>query len=315
MVWGGRRLGEVLGKSLGNGASYGESWEVSDHALHRSRVASGPLAGCTLRELMEARAADLLGTAAATHAAFPWLVKFLDARDWLSVQVHPDAEAVKHLWPGENSKTEAWFILEAAPGSRVFAGLLPGIDAPQLRSALDAGTVDRCLHSFEPTRGDCVFLPAGTVHAVGGGVLMAEIQQTSDATFRLFDWNRCDSAGKVRTLHIDQALESIHWDRGPVQPVSLRQNASALPMGDQVPRQPLVRCPYFEADHICSSKAFAVGGDQRLHGLLVSNGRGRWLAGGEEEVRAGEVWVIPACLGPIWCEPSPSLEGLLFTLP
>ena len=123
-------------------------------------------------------------------------MKFLDARDWLSVQVHPDEEAVLRLWPGEGAKTEAWFVLAADPGSRIYAGLEPGTDKAGFRAALQAGTVAKCLHHFEPRPGDCVFLPAGTVHAVGGGVLMAEIQQTSDATFRLFDWHRRDAQGK-----------------------------------------------------------------------------------------------------------------------
>src|SRR5262249_32387283 len=152
---------------------YGESWEVSDHPLHRSIVADGPWAGTSLRQLMEQERGELLGRAAERHAVFPWLVKFLDANDWLSVQVHPDEQAVQEMGPGEGSKTEAWFVIDAAPESRIYAGLLPGVDETRLRAALAAGTVTDCLHCFTPQPGDCVFLPAGTVHAVGGGVLMA----------------------------------------------------------------------------------------------------------------------------------------------
>jgi mannose-6-phosphate isomerase len=219
MVWGGRRLETVLHKPLPTEEAYGESWEVSDHALHRSIVESGPATGSSLRDLMERQREGLLGRAAPRYAVFPWLVKFLDASDWLSVQVHPDEEAVRRFWPGEGSKTEAWFVLDAAPGSRIYAGLRPGIDEQRLRTAIAAGTVAECLHSFEPRPGDCVFLPAGTVHAVGGGVLIAEVQQTSDATFRLFDWNRRDSQGKPRQLHVEEGLASIHWEQGPVEPV------------------------------------------------------------------------------------------------
>src|SRR5207244_4153139 len=156
----------------------GESWEISDHPLHRSVVANTPLAGATLRHLMETRRDEMMGLAS-VRATFPLLVKYLDANDWLSVQVHPDEEAVKKLWPGEGSKTEAWFTVDAAPGSRIYAGLLPGVGERELRAALHAGTVAECLHSFEPHPGDCVLLPAGAVHAVGGGVLLAEVQQTS----------------------------------------------------------------------------------------------------------------------------------------
>src|SRR5205823_3396050 len=186
------------------------------HPLHRSRISTGPHRGRTLRDLMEQQRVALLGPSAAVHEQFPWLIKFLDACDWLSVQVHPDERTVRRLWPGEGSKTEAWFVLDAQLGSRIYAGLLPGTDEQCLRAAAGEGTVAECLHSFTPRPGDCVFLPAGTVHAVGGGVLLAEVQQTSDATFRLFDWNRRDAQGKSRPLHLDEALASTHWHRGPV---------------------------------------------------------------------------------------------------
>jgi mannose-6-phosphate isomerase len=126
MVWGGRQLGEALGKALPTAERYGESWEISDHASHPSVVATGPAAGRNLREMMAREAAWLLGKE--TKGPFPWLVKFLDASDWLSVQVHPDENAVGRLWPGEGPKTEAWFVLSAEPESRVYAGLLPGGD-------------------------------------------------------------------------------------------------------------------------------------------------------------------------------------------
>src|SRR5205823_6838962 len=191
------------------------------HPLHRSRISTGPHRGRTLRDLMEQQRVALLGPSAAVHEQFPWLIKFLDACDWLSVQVHPDEQTVRRLWPGEGSKTEAWFVLDAQPGSRIFAGLLPGVDERGLREAATGGTVANCLHGFAPRPGDCVFLPAGTVHAVGGGVLIAEVQQTSDATFRLYDWDRRDAQGQGRTLHIEESLACIDWGQGPVEPVRI----------------------------------------------------------------------------------------------
>src|SRR5438105_4795796 len=128
MVWGGRSLGAILGKALPTAEPYGESWEVSDHPSHRSVVAEGRWEGRTLRRLMEEQRGALLGPAADVYTTFPWLVKFLDACDWLSVQVHPDDASVRRLWPGEGGKTEAWFVLDAAPTGRVYAGLLPGVD-------------------------------------------------------------------------------------------------------------------------------------------------------------------------------------------
>jgi mannose-6-phosphate isomerase len=310
MVWGGRRLGDVLGKALPTGEPFGESWEVSDHKLHFSVVASGPLAGQTIHDLMRTHRTDLLGSA--NLDTFPWLVKFLDCNDWLSVQVHPDEEAVKRLLPGEGSKTEAWFILDVAPGGRVWAGLKPGVDEPKLRAALDAGTVTECLHSFEPSPGDCVFLPAGTVHAVGGGVLMAELQQTSDATFRLFDWNRKDASGKSRVLHLTESFASIHWEYGPVNPVraeGFRELRAGRMTGRR--RQTLVECAYFRLEYVQEGEPFALGGTGRLQTAVVLTGQGHWAEG--EALATGQTWVLPASMPLAECRPTGPLALLLAT--
>ena len=311
MVWGGRRLGEKLGKELPTDALYGESWEVSDHPLHRSVVAVGPYAGRTLRDLMEQDRPALLRAAARTCTVFPWLVKFLDAHDWLSVQVHPDEEAVRRLWPGEGSKTEAWFVLDVLPGARIYAGLLPGVDEAAFRTALAKGTVAECLHNFEPRPGDCVFLPAGTVHAVGGGVLIAEVQQTSDATFRLFDWNRRDAQGKSRPLDIDKGLASIHWDQGPVTPV----HADAY-QGSACGRQTLVHCRYFHLEYVSENEPFWCGGQGVLQAVLVLAGAGRLQsADGEYALRVGQTWVLPAAALAVQLRPEGRLGCLVCSLP
>ncbi len=316
LVWGGRRLGEVLGKPLPTDAAYGEAWEISDHASHHSVVIGGPRRGHTLRRLMEEDRRALLGGAAETHAVFPWLVKLLDAWDWLSVQVHPPEQHVGRLWPGENSKTEAWFVLAAAPESRVYAGLLPGVDERKLRKALEAGTVAECLHQFRPRPGDCVFLPSGTVHAVGGGVLMAEVQQTSDATFRLFDWNRVDAQGRRRQLHVEQALACINWSAGPVHPLRAagypaEGEASSIPV-----RQELVRCSYFILDYVRDTRPFAVGGTGHMQVLMVLHGGGELQTDeGPVSLRPGDSLLLPAALEALECRPADTLGILLSTLP
>jgi mannose-6-phosphate isomerase len=313
MVWGGRRLGEVLGKPLPTADAYGESWEVSDHPAHRSVIAAGPRAGRTLRDLMEHERAALLGPSATAYDVFPWLVKLLDAWDWLSVQVHPDEEAVKRLWPGEGSKTEAWFVLDAAPGGKIYAGLLPGVGERELRAALAAGTVAECLHRFEPRSGDCLFLPAGTVHAVGGGVLMAEVQQTSDATFRLFDWNRRDAQGQSRKLHIEESIASIHWQNGPVRPVRVADygSAEAGPLS-----QALVQCRYFALEYVRQREAFWCGGVGRTQTAVVLHGAARLeSAEGEQDVRTGDTLLFPAAMPRVRCRPHVPLGLLLATLP
>ena len=157
---------------------------------------------------------------AGRRPAFPWLVKFLDAWDWLSVQVHPDDEAAAAALAGRGRQDRGLVRARRRPDSRIYAGLLPGVDEARLRAALQHGTRRRLSALFPPRPGDCLFLPAGTVHAVGGGVLMAEVQQTSDATFRLFDWDRRDAQGRSRTLHIEEAMACIDWKRraGPSDP-------------------------------------------------------------------------------------------------
>ncbi|HZU34569.1 MAG TPA: type I phosphomannose isomerase catalytic subunit, partial [Gemmataceae bacterium] len=285
---------------------------LSDHPVHHSIIRGGPYAGKSLRELMEHHRQALLGTAAPRYERFPWLVKFLDAADWLSVQVHPDEKTVSRWLPGEGSKTEAWFVIDAAPGSRIYAGLLPGVDQDRLLHALRQGTVAECLHSFEPRPGDCVFLPAGTVHAIGGGVLLAEVQQTSDATFRLFDWNRVDSQGKSRQLHIEESLASIHWDQGPVQPRRVPLSSAS----EAHRRWPLVECPHFVLEYVEASRPVAWGGSGRLQVLIVLDGAGQVETGpGPYSIARGEVLLLPAAMPQVRCSPAPRLRGLLCTLP
>jgi mannose-6-phosphate isomerase len=294
-AWGGRAIARFLGKNLPADTLVGESWEISDHPVHPSILATGPLFGATLSQLMARHKGELLGPAAPHHARFPWLVKLLDVHDRLSVQVHPDAVAVRKLLPGEGAKSEAWLVLDAQPGSLIYAGLRPGIDAAGLRAALERGTVVDCLHPFAPRPGDLVYLPAGTVHAVGGGVLMAEIQETSDATFRLYDWDRGRGTGQARPLHIEPALASIDWAQGPIAPTAQ------------------VRCPHFAIDRVRHDSAFTLGGAGRLQTLIVAEGQGRFDNG--EFVMAGDAWVLPAQMPAIALQVETPLAGLLCSLP
>lgn len=304
MVWGGRRLGEVLHKPLPDAQPYGESWDISDHRSHHSAVADGPFAGRTLPELLRDHGEALVGR---PTAAFPWLVKHLDACDWLSVQVHPDAESVKHLWPSEHSKNEAWFVLDAAPGSKVYAGLLPGVDEAVLRRKVADGSCAECLHTFEPRPGDCLYLPAGTVHAVGGGVLMAEVQESSDATFRLFDWNRVDSQGRSRELHVEKAMACINWEQGAVEPVRAQGYPRLGETAGGRVRQELVNCPYFRLEYVRESGALALGGPGRMRVAIVLHGRGELVGQqGPAALRAGDVLLLPAAAPAVTCR----AEGL-----
>jgi mannose-6-phosphate isomerase len=259
-LWGGRRL-ESLGKRLGEGNDYAESWEIVDHGDDQSTVAFGPLAGRALTELVTQHAQALLGRHAGT-TPFPLLVKFLDARERLSLQVHPDDQRAQRLEPPDSGKTEAWVVLAAEPGSYLYAGLRRGVDRELLAREVARHTCELCAHRVEPRAGDCFFLPAGVLHALGPGLLVAEIQQPSDTTFRLYDWNRRGPDGLPRKLHIEQALEAIDYDYGPV-------SAQQPQPTDRPHVQRLVACDKFLVDRWNFSTAQQAGGDGRCHILLV----------------------------------------------
>ena len=291
-VWGARRLESELGRPLPPSGGFGEAWELSGHPHHVSRVAEGPLAGTPLTDLWKDRRTELCGQTRCDDPRFPLLFKYLDCHEQLSVQVHPTDEIARELIGDESGKTEAWVVLAAEPTGRIYAGLRPGTTCEVLERHLDAGTVDECLHSFAPQPGDCVSIPAGTVHAVGGGVLMAEVQQTSDATFRLFDWNRLGTDGKPRALHRHESLRSIDWSAGPVAPVS-GEPLSDLPAG--VSGELLVRTPYFELNRIRLSQPLANPFAQQLSIWMVLTGQVELVAadGYRRQCRVGDTLLIP----------------------
>lgn len=209
-VWGGSKLA-AYGKPVEPGAKIGESWEVSGHRDGLSAVASGPLAGRTIPELIREHGAALVGTGVPTDRPFPLLIKLIDAAEQLSVQVHPSDEYCAANRLADPGKPEAWYILEAAAGARIWKGFLPGTTRGKFEQMLAAGRLAECLRSFPVAAGDCIDLPAGVIHAIGAGVVLAEVQQTSDLTYRAFDWNRTGLDGKPRQLHVREALETIDF--------------------------------------------------------------------------------------------------------
>jgi mannose-6-phosphate isomerase len=296
LIWGGRRLGTVLNKPIGDGERYAESWEVSDHRDDVSRVDSGPLAGIGLRDLVRSRGDELLGAgrAAKRPDQFPLLVKFLDAHDVLSVQVHPDDDRGLRL-ADDNGKTEAWVIVHAEPGSLIYAGLRPGVTRADFAAALNTGHVEPLLHRFEARPGDCIFIPAGTVHAIGAGVVLAEVQQMSDATFRVYDWGRVGPGGKPRDLHVEKALESTDFGAGPVDPVGREVEAVA---GGTLER--LVSCPYFALERLRLSGPTRLGRDDRFTIVIGLGGDADVSYRGINcHVGFGRTVLLPAAVGPV----------------
>lgn len=242
-VWGGRRL-EALGKPLPPDVSIGESWELADlpdsSPNGRSVIANGSLTGMTLREAMASHDEQIVGSAALSDdGGFPLLIKYLDARENLSIQVHPD-EAYVAAHPETHLKSEAWYVVEADPAAVIFRGVKPGLNAAIFAEHIESGEVPVDLRAISARTGDCHYLPSGTCHALGAGTLVAEVQTPSDTTFRVYDWGRT-----TRQLHIEQALACIDFDHPPPpsQPGPLRRTESGQ-------TQRLVATSFFAIDRI-----------------------------------------------------------------
>ena len=208
-VWGGPNLERLYRKPIPSGVPIGESWEITDRPEGISVISNGALAGMTLRELMLKHRQEVLGKSAAASGPFPLLIKILDATDTLSVQVHPPAAVAAQL-KGE-PKTEMWYIADATPEAALYAGLKHGVTRYEFERRIKDGTVAECLHKIPVRTGDAMFLPSGRLHAIGAGNVIYEIQQNSDTTYRVFDWNRAGLDGKPRELHIEQSLMSIDF--------------------------------------------------------------------------------------------------------
>ena len=286
-IWGGRRLADQLGKPLGTESDYAESWEVVDHGSDQSVVDGGPLDGMTLNQLIASHPDWLLGDDA-SNKTFPLLLKYLDCNRVLSVQVHPDDAYGATMPVPDLGKTEAWYIVAAEPESQVYAGLRSGVDRAMLQEAITTGQAEQVLHSFHPQAGDVIYIPAGTVHALGAGLLVAEIQQSSDTTFRLFDWNRVDAEGNARPLHLEQGLEVSDYESGPVEPRRCDPTTSGW--------QTVVQSEKFVLDLLVLGTA-SIAGDAKFHIITIPQG-GATLATDSESIvlRTGETILLPAAM-------------------
>lgn len=286
-LWGGRNLQSRLGKPLPDTGQWAESWELIDHPEHSSLIINGPLAGKTLGDVIRWNNQWLLGR----QVALPLLLKYLDCHDVLSVQVHPDDAYARQMTTPDLGKTEAWYVIDSKPGSVLYAGLKVGIGRNELANAIHTGSVDQVLHKIYPNPGDCIFIPAGTVHALGAGLLVAEIQQASNTTFRLFDWNRVGADGKMRPLHIEQSLAVSNYADGP-RPIQNPEPTS------QVGRERLVACDKFYFDRLSRQSVMQLAGDSRFHFVTSPTG-GVTVEGDDfcERLLVGQSLLLPASLG------------------
>lgn len=245
-IWGGRMLATALAKPLPEGDPIGESWEIADLEDDQSVVANGPARGKTLAELVRTWGERLVGKAPLFDGRFPLLIKYLDANQTLSVQVHPDEAMARRLGGRVRVKNEAWYVIEAAPEGFIYRGVREGVDSDALQRAIGEQRVESVLNRIQVRKGHCYYLPSGTIHALGAGVLVAEVQTPSDVTYRIYDWNRLDpSTGSPRELHLRQALECASYDTGPIAGETPEHVASVW---TTVTR--LVRCESFAIDRV-----------------------------------------------------------------
>jgi mannose-6-phosphate isomerase len=290
-IWGGDALRPLFGLPAAD-EPIGEAWLLSDVDGSTSVVKNGALAGKTLRDLCRDHRDELLGPVPLALGRFPLLLKLIDARRELSVQVHPNDEQAERRHPGQLGKNEAWVVLRSNPAtSRLYVGLERGVAKSELREAIAAGTAASRLHHFTPREGDCVMLEAGTVHAIGRDLLLFEIQQTSDLTYRMFDWGRVDATGKSRPLHVEDALACTNFDRGPVGPTTPSFSAHG---------EELVRCPYFRVERRQVRAATSLGAPEGLSILVVLDGL---LRIADADARRGDVILLPHVAPLARCEP------------
>ncbi len=281
-IWGGQKLREVFGKDLPPDQKIGESWELADLPQDKSVIANGELKGKTLISAINQYPVEITGEPY-FESPFPLLIKFLDAQDFLSVQVHPDKQTVERMGQGQ-PKTECWYIILAEPDAVIYKGLRKGVTKSQFAEAIEKGNVADLLARVPVEAGQCHFLPAGTAHAIGPGLVIAEIQLPSDTTYRVFDWNRVDQTGRPRELHIEQALESIHFN----------SSEDELPV-TTIGR--LVNCEFFSIDKGHQAKSCEVLlslGEIRVLIILTGSGTILGTDGYNVEFKAGECLLIPA---------------------
>jgi mannose-6-phosphate isomerase len=290
-IWGGRQLEQLFQKTLPPECPIGESWEISDRPGDSSVIDRGPLKGSDLHWVMQNHGEGLLGWKPGPNERFPLLVKILDAREKLSLQVHPPAEKAAAL-SGE-PKTEMWYIAQADPGAQLFVGLKKGVTQEEFQQKIKHGTVAECFHRLNVKAGDAMFLPSGRVHAIGAGLVIFEIQQNSDTTYRVFDWNRVGPDGKPRALHVAESLASI--DFGDFEPGLVVPKISSK---DGVIERVLVKDPLFQVVSLefdASSSFPLTRGKAKVIGVV----KGTVTVGADASkvtLCAGQFCLLPACL-------------------
>ena len=281
-VWGGRTLEDNYQRNLPDEQPYGESWELSDREHEQSVVLSGIHEDRTLNELWTKNREEIFGSNL-DGDRFPLLIKILDARDDLSIQVHPPAEIAPHL--GGDPKTEMWYIADRDPEAKLYIGFKKGVSRDQFAKSLEDGSLEDKVHAVQPEIGESIFIPSGRLHAIGAGFLIYEIQQNSDTTYRVFDWNRVGLDGIPRDLHVEESMKSIDFD--DFEPTMDE------PQGDN-----LAQCEYFQVDQKDFEKGASFSnGRERFAVITVVSGL--IISSEGSQFRPGDFFLLPKGASPI----------------
>ncbi len=299
-VWGGRELERVYQRSLPTAdRPYGEAWDIVDRDEEQSVVNHGPLAGTSLHDLWTDHRTNIFGPGYDSFSdRFPILFKILDARDDLSIQVHPPEDKAGLL--GGEPKTEMWFIADCDPGAKLYVGLRSGVTRDDFQRSLAQGTVANLVHAIKPQPGESIFIPSGHLHAIGAGVLIHEIQQNSDTTYRVFDWNRTGLDGTPRELHIEKSMASIDFD-------------DFEPTMDTPQDNTLATCPYFRTDHITLTEGQAFVPEKPERFVILSVIQGSLTSPDGRVFPKGSTLLLPANAEPVHATTTASV--LAITLP
>lgn len=309
-LWGGRKLAQLLSKPLPEDEPIGEAWILSDRKDHASMVVDGNLKGKTITQLMESHNQELMGKNSKRFDRFPLLLKYLDCNAVLSVQVHPSDDQKEFIPKGDTGKTEAWVVLETSENSKIYAGLKEGTTKEHLLESINNKSVGDCLHSFVPKKDDAVFIHSGTVHTLGGTVVF-EVQENSDVTFRLYDWDRTDAkTGKPRELQVEKAIASIDFNQvniGPVTPTIDKTVQNSEKLFDN---------EHFKLWRIKSSSATTVGFEDEPVILVCIDGSGVLeYDNNEYSISKGEVMLLPAILGSLQLKPKKEITVFQISIP
>lgn len=316
-LWGGRKLESVFSMALPEDQAVGEAWLVADHPHGMSVVANGPLTGMPLREVVETHGDELFGPKApdAWRRRFPLLVKIIDAHDDLSIQVHPDEQTIAENAIDDSAKTECWVILDSEPGASLITGVQPGTDPEAFRRAAAEGRLESMLVRQTVAPGDVVFVPAGRLHAIGKGIVLAEFQQPSDTTYRVYDWGRVDSRGTSRKLHLDQAIACTNFE-GRFPGLGGRGRLVNTP---EATVDSLVECPQFNVHRAeVSGGVFRRRLDHSFEVAMITEGKGFLTTASAETdlaVRKGQAVLVPAVAEEYELRSDGRLVALLSSVP